>query len=58
MKTLRKMWSTLHRHGLLSAVNCLAVLAVINSVSSTCFWDFYQPEVPDSARKLAEKSVK
>lgn len=55
MKGIKKIWNTLNRHGILSAVNCLAVLAVINSVSSTCVWDFYQPEVPESARRLAEK---
>ena len=55
MKKLEKIWNKLNRRGLLSAVNCLAVLAIINSVSSTCVWDFYQPEVPEAARKLVEK---
>ncbi|MEW4410941.1 cyclic lactone autoinducer peptide [Clostridium sp. AN503] len=55
MKNLKKIWNTLNSHGFMSALNCLAVIAVINSVSSTCFWDFYQPEVPESARRLAEK---
>lgn len=58
MKQLQKLWNKVNKYGVLSAVNCLALIAVINSVSATCVWDFYQPEVPDSARKLAEKSVK
>lgn len=55
MKKLANVWKKLSRCHVLSAVNCLALMVVISSVSSTCVWDFYQPEVPEAARKLAKK---
>ena len=55
MKQLKALLNKINKKHLFTAVNCLAFMAIINSVSSTCFWDFYQPEVPESARKLAGK---
>lgn len=35
--------------------NVIALLLVIQSVNSTCFWVHYQPNVPESASKFKVK---
>lgn len=37
---------------LLSTVNAVALIVVIQSVNSACFWMAYQPDVPKAAEKF------
>lgn len=32
--------------------NALAIIAVVHNVNAVCMWLAYQPEVPESAKKL------
>ena len=41
---------------LLFSVNAMALAVVIQSLGSTCIWYVYQPEMPDSVKKLRKEA--
>lgn len=52
---MKKLLSKLMKNPGVSLLNAMALMAVIQSVASTCTWYAYQPEVPESARKFAKE---
>jgi cyclic lactone autoinducer peptide len=36
----------------MKAASCLALLLAVSNVNATCFYNCYQPEVPESAMKF------
>lgn len=45
----------LFKNGLMSCVNALAMLMVIQSANSACMWIAHQPEFPEEAKAFARK---
>lgn len=38
--------------GMLSIMNCLALMLVVHTASVCCIWVFHQPEFPEAANKF------
>lgn len=36
-------------------LNALAIIAVVHNVNAACIWLAYQPEVPETAKKLIKE---
>lgn len=49
MKLLKRLCS------MTSVLNALAIIAVVHNVNAACVWLIYQPEVPESAKKLIKE---
>lgn len=44
------------KNPLLCMVNAMALVAVIQSLGTTCTWYVYQPEMPESVKKLRKEA--
>ncbi len=45
-----KVWKRLCT--MTNVLNALAIIAVVHNVNAACIWLAYQPDVPESAKKL------
>lgn len=46
------MKKLLSRLSIFALMNAFALMLVARSVNTTCFWEIYQPEVPEGAKKF------